>query len=111
MKYIPASKLQPNSLLGRDLILPTGKVLLKKGAKLDPFYIDMIMKYEIDSVCIASEHELHNEDVSSEMLQEYKRIARAHKKELFKYALTDSMMEELYEAVVENAAWELIREE
>ncbi len=111
MKYLPVSKLEPGNLLGRDVILPNGKILLKQGAELDDYYIETIRKYDVESVCIAAKHELKFQTPSEEEMNNLKSIAREHKKDLFKYALTDSKMKELYEAIVAHTAWELSREE
>ncbi len=110
MKYLPISKLEPNTFLARDVILPNGKILLKQGAKLDAYYIDTIRKYDIESVCIASEDELKKPMLTDEELQVLKLVARDRKKNLFKYALIDSKMKELYEAIIMHTVWEMSRE-
>ncbi len=111
MKYIPISKLEPDTFLARDVILPNGKILLKQGAKLDTYYIETIRKYDIESVCIASEEELKKPGVTDEEFQMLKQLARDRKKVIFKYALIDSKMKELYEAIILHTAWEMSREE
>ncbi len=106
MKYISINKVNAGAILARDVIDSNGNLLLKLGIAIDDTILRILKNKNIESLCVTNDENTASNILTSENRIRLSQEIRKKKKKLFKYSMTDSMMTELYEAVVENEVWE-----
>ncbi|HPY95608.1 MAG TPA: hypothetical protein PL063_00185 [Candidatus Cloacimonadota bacterium] len=104
MKAITIDNAEAGMKLAQDVISSNGQTLAKSGLVLDDYYVDILKKYNVDVIIIAGENE--SREMSIEERSALLQQIRPKKLQIFGKCLSDRMMYEMYEIIVQMTLWE-----